>query len=161
MRPSLDVARCERHRMRRLLDMSFVRYFACGCIAASLQVATLAVLVETVRLEPVYESTIAFYFAVVVNYFLQRRFTFRSDEPHLKALPKFLAVSTFGAGINAVAFTLLSAVMHYVVAQALALLLVFSVNYALSRTLIFRAGSAGEGRGTEPARAAGRAPSGK
>ncbi|MBD9648154.1 GtrA family protein [Ensifer sp. ENS09] len=147
--------------MRRLLDMTFVRYFACGCIAASLQVATLAVLVETARLEPVYASTIAFYFAVVVNYCLQRRFTFRSDEPHLKALPKFVAVSTLGAGINAVAFTLLSTVMHYVVAQALALLLVFSVNYALSRTLIFRTGSAGEAGGTEPARAAGRASSGK
>ncbi|MFK0273892.1 GtrA family protein [Ensifer sp. NPDC090286] len=147
--------------MRRLLDMTFVRYFACGCIAASLQVATLAVLVETARLEPVFASTIAFYFAVVVNYCLQRRFTFRSDAPHLKALPKFVAVSTFGAGINAVAFLLLSTVMHYLAAQALALLLVFSVNYALSRMLIFRTGSVGEAGGTEPARAAGRASSGK
>ncbi|HEV7320003.1 MAG TPA: GtrA family protein [Ensifer sp.] len=124
--------------MRRLLDTSFFRYFVFGCIAASLQVATLALLVEIVRLAPVYASTVAFYFAVVVNYFLQRRFTFRSDEPHLQALPKFLAVSTLGAGINAVAFSLLTTVMHYVFAQALALLLVFSVNYALSRLLIFR-----------------------
>ncbi|MCA1441643.1 GtrA family protein [Ensifer sp. IC4062] len=124
--------------MKRLLDASFVRYFAFGTIAASLQVATLAFLVEIAGMGEVYASTVAFYFAVVVNYFLQRHYTFRSSEPHRLALPKFVAVSTIGAGINALAFGLLVTLMHYVVAQCLSLLLVFSVNYSLSKTLIFR-----------------------
>ncbi|OCP14875.1 hypothetical protein BBX50_00865 [Ensifer sp. LC11] len=156
-----DVAKCEGHLMRRLRDMSFFRYFAFGCIAASLQVATLALLVEVGRLGPVYASTIAFYFAVIVNYFLQRRYTFRSDEPHLRALPKFVAVSTIGAGINALAFSLLATVMHYAIAQALALLLVFSVNYAISRALIFRRREPGEASATRPATTAEPAQTGK
>ncbi|WP_179119516.1 GtrA family protein [Ensifer adhaerens] len=147
--------------MKRLRDMSFFRYFAFGSLAASLQVATLALLVEVGGLSGILASTIAFYLAVVVNYFLQRRYTFRSREPHRLALPKFVAVSTLGAGINALAFSLLAGVVHYVVAQCLSLLLVFSVNYAVSRALIFRSPRAGEGPVTQPAGPARRAETGK
>lgn len=123
--------------MKRLLDASFFRYFAFGTIAATLQVSTLAVLVEIAGMGKIYASTTAFYFAVVVNYFLQRNYTFRSSEPHRLALPKFVVVSTIGAGINALVFGLLATQLYYVVAQCLALLLVFSVNYSASKALIF------------------------
>ena len=103
-----------------------------------LQVATLAALVEVARLNETIASTAAFYIAVVVNYFLQRRYTFRSSEPHLIAMPKFVGVSTIGAAINVLIFTTLIQVMYYLVAQCISLLIVFFINYSVSRALIFR-----------------------
>ncbi|MGF6177797.1 GtrA family protein [Ensifer sp. 4252] len=115
-----------------------LRYFLFGSLAASLQVVLLIGLVETLGLNKAVASTVAFYGAVVVNYFLQSHFTFRSTERHWIAMPKFLGVSTFGALINILAFTLLLRVVHYVSAQCLSLLLVFLFNYSLSKTLVFK-----------------------
>jgi putative flippase GtrA len=106
-------------------------------MAAMLQIATLTTLVEVGRLDTVIASTLAFYIAVVVNYFLQRRYTFRSFEPHWIAMPKFVGVSTVGAVINVLVFTLLTNVMHYLIAQLISLLIVFSINYCASSVLIF------------------------
>ena len=124
--------------MSRLLDSKFLRYFAFGAMAAMLQVATLAALVEVARLDKTIASTTAFYIAVVVNYFLQRRYTFRSLEPHLIAMPKFVGVSTIGAVLNGIIFTILADVIYYLFAQGISLLIVFFINYSVSRVLIFR-----------------------
>jgi len=130
--------RCEKRSMGRFLDSKFARYFAFGAMAATLQVATLAAFVEVARVNETIASTAAFYIAVVVNYLLQRRYTFRSFEPHLTALPKFVGVSTIGAGINVVIFAILVHTMHYLFAQCISLLVVFSINYSVIRVLIFR-----------------------
>jgi len=124
--------------MNHFLDSRFLRYFVFGAMAAMLQVATLAALVEVARLDKAVASTMAFYIAVVVNYFLQRRYTFRSSERHWIAMPKFVGVSTIGAIINVLIFTLLTHVMHYLIAQFVSLLIVFAVNYSASNALIFR-----------------------
>jgi putative flippase GtrA len=124
--------------VNRLRDSKFLRYFTFGAMAATLQVATLTILVEVVLLDKVIASIAAFYFAVVVNYFLQSQYTFRSVEPHWIAMPKFISFSTIGAGVNALIFFLLIKVIHYVLAQCVALLIVFILNYGVSKTLVFR-----------------------
>ena len=124
--------------MSRIRESKFLRYFAFGAIAATLQVATLTTLVEVAHLDKMIASITAFYIAVVVNYFLQSYYTFRSVESHWIAMPKFISVSTIGAGINALTFFLLMKVMHYFPAQCTALLIVFIFNYSISKTLIFR-----------------------
>jgi putative flippase GtrA len=129
--------RREKRSMNHSQDSRFLRYFAFGSMAAMLQIATLTTLVEVGRLDTVIASTLAFYIAVVVNYFLQRRYTFRSFEPHWIAMPKFVGVSTVGAVINVLVFTLLTNVMHYLIAQLISLLIVFSINYCASSVLIF------------------------
>jgi putative flippase GtrA len=129
---------CGKRSMNRLLESRFLRYFAFGTIAATLQLAALAALVEVARLDETIASTTAFYIAVVVNYFLQKRYTFRSLEPHWIAMPKFVGVSTIGAVVNVLIFTLLVHVIHYLFAQCISLLVVFFINYSASRVIIFR-----------------------
>lgn len=124
--------------MGGILQSKIVRYFLFGSLAASLQVVMLIGLVEILGLNKVAASTVAFYGAVVVNYFVQSRFTFRSTEKHWIAMPKFLGISTFGALINIFAFTLMLRIVDYVPAQCLSLLLVFLFNYSLSKTLVFK-----------------------
>ncbi|MCV9999568.1 GtrA family protein [Pararhizobium sp. YC-54] len=124
--------------MSHVLQSRFVRYFLLGSIAAGLQVAMLIALVEIAGLNKTLGSTVAFYGAVIVNYYLQRRFTFRSAAPHWVAMPKFVGVSTLGAFINILAFSLLLGIMHYVAAQCLSLLLVFLFNFSMSKALVFK-----------------------
>lgn len=124
--------------MSYVLRSRFLSYFLFGSIAASLQVAMLIALVEIAGLNKTLGSTAAFYGAVVINYFLQRRFTFRSADPHWIAMPKFLGVSTLGAFINILAFSALLSIMHYVLAQCISLLLVFLFNFSMSKALVFK-----------------------
>jgi putative flippase GtrA len=124
--------------MNHLLDSRFLRYFVFGAMAAMLQVATLVALVEVARLDKAIATTVAFYIAVVINYFLQKRYTFRSFESHWIAMPKFMCASTVGAFINVLIFTILADVMHYSIAQFISLLIVFYINYSTSSVLIFR-----------------------
>lgn len=124
--------------MDRLKDSKFLRYFVFGAMAAALQVATLTIFVEIVGLEKVSASVAAFCLAVIVNYFLQRRYTFRSSERHWIAMPKFIAVSTVGVGINTLMFFLLTKFMHYIIAQCACLVIVFLFNYCVSRSMVFR-----------------------
>ncbi|TIS60360.1 MAG: GtrA family protein [Mesorhizobium sp.] len=130
--------RREKRSMNHFLDSRLFRYFVFGAMAAMLQVAALAALVEVAQLDKAIASTTAFYIAVVVNYFLQSRYTFRSFEPHWVAMPKFVGVSTIGAVINVIIFTILASVMHYLVAQCISLLIVFFINYSASKILIFQ-----------------------
>ncbi|KQY14942.1 hypothetical protein ASE23_25945 [Rhizobium sp. Root73] len=124
--------------MNHVLQSRFVRYFLFGSIAASLQVAMLVAIVEIAGLNKTLGSTVAFYGAVIVNYFLQRHFTFRSADPHWIAMPKFVGVSTLGALINILAFSVLLGMMHYVAAQCASLLLVFLFNFSMSKALVFK-----------------------
>ena len=126
--------------MKPVFQSSLLRYFVFGSIAASVQVVLLIALVEIVGLDKTFGSTAAFLGAVTLNYFLQRRFTFRSTDPHRIALPKFIGISTIGAFINVLAFSLLLGVMYYVAAQVISLLLVFLFNFSMSRVLVFKSG---------------------
>src|SRR5262249_53761804 len=120
------------------LESKLLRYFVFGSVAALSQLVVLAALVEIAGMDKAVASVSSFYLAVIVNYCLQKRYTFNSSESDWTALPKFLAVSTLGACINIAIFVTLLEFLHYLVAQCVALLLVFMFNYSISRMFIFR-----------------------
>ncbi|WP_274629282.1 GtrA family protein [Arvimicrobium flavum] len=127
----------ERRWPLSLLDSQFVRYFICGGVASLVHLLILALLVEIAGVQAGLASTTAFSVAVVVNYFLQSRYTFQSDEPHLIALPKFFGMAVLGGVVNLMIFLLLDQVMYYMLAQCIAILSVFLFNYTVSSRFIF------------------------
>ena len=82
--------------MARLISFGLV-----GASAALLQLFLLVLLVEFGSLEPVIASAAAYSLSAVYNYALNRRLTFRSDRPHRRAAPRFIAMVLIGLGLNA------------------------------------------------------------
>ena len=121
----------------RLRDLTIVRYFVFGSVAALVQLVALVAFVEFVGLRVPVSSTLAYATAVVVNYLLQRNFTFRSEGRHEVEFPKFVIISLGGLLINYVLMSVFSAHLYYVFAQCVSLGIVFIYNYEANRRFVF------------------------
>jgi len=72
------------------------------------------------------------------NYWLSHRFTFCSDRPHREALPRFVLMAGIGVLLNgAIVKMLTMATFNYLLSQVGATLLIFVLNYYLSKLWIF------------------------
>jgi putative flippase GtrA len=115
------------------------RYIAAGSIAVAVHYLVLVLLVEGSAIDPTLASSSGFAVGVVVNYYIQYHWTFRSTGPHGKRFPIFVAAALAMLGLNAVLFWGLHehAGMNYLVAQAVAILAVFSVNFVINSRYTF------------------------
>lgn len=123
--------------LTKITDLKIVRYFAFGCVAASVQIILLVAFVEVGGLAETLSSTLAFSVAVIVSYTLQRNFTFKSSGKHGAAFPKFVAISLGGCLLNFIVMSMLLYYVHYIVAQILALFIVFLYNFEGNRRFVF------------------------
>lgn len=121
----------------------FVRFSLIGGVATALQYAILIALVETALADAVAASTIGFAISALVNYALNRSFTFRSSKSHAEALPKFGTVALLGLALNASLLWLfhVAAGLHYLPAQLLATGGTLSCTFTLNRSWTFSASS--------------------
>lgn len=124
--------------IRSFYESTFVRYAAVGACAALIQLSLLALFVEVLSAPPLLASTMALSIAIVFNYSLQRRVTFKSRAKHHVAGPRFLAITLSTLAGNAVLFSLLSAALPYLIAQVLTLGTIFPINYQLNKRITFR-----------------------
>ena len=117
----------------------FLRFAGVGVIGTIGHYATLIFVVEILDYDPVLGSTIGFLTGALINYFLNRHFTFTTDARHSVALPKFIAVATVGMVINAMVMAAMSAYLtvHYLVAQVIATGLVLIWNFAANKYWTF------------------------
>jgi putative flippase GtrA len=115
-----------------------LRYFVCGSVAVAVNVAVLTFSVEVLGIREILASCAGFLSAVVVNFWLQRRFTFRSNTPVGSGVVLFLAFATATLVLNLAVFSVLTHFVHYVAAQLIATLLMFLVNFQLNRKFTFR-----------------------
>ena len=116
------------------------RYGVVGIVGTPAHYLTLILLVEAGGIEPVYATIVGSAVGALVNYLLNRRYTFKSAKAHLDAGPKFFMVA-LGTGIlNAVlvylGVDLLD--MHYLFVQIVATLIVFLSNFILNSAWTFR-----------------------
>ena len=122
----------------------FARFSAVGGIATGIQYAVLVLLVQTGIADAVSASSAGFVLSALANYALNRRFTFRSLQPHADALPRFVLVATAGLVINAALVWCfhVAVALHYLAAQVLATLGTLVWNFALNRAWTFPVSSA-------------------
>ena len=121
-----------------VFNSRLVRYFAAGTFATLVQFASLVVLVELLHISEIVAVVEAFSTGVVVNYGLQRRFTFRSATSHSNAALRFFAIAVLSAMVNSTLFGLLNAYLSYILAQFIATFALFLINYELNRKFTFR-----------------------
>ena len=106
----------------RNLPLEFRRFLVVGAGTTGIQYLVLIIGVEALGTNATAASTTGFALSAIVNYLLNYRYTFASSASHLVAASRFVAISTFGLGMNAVLMWLLTQQVQwpYVVAQLIA-----------------------------------------
>ena len=122
-----------------MLLKQFLRFTGVGVIGTAGHYAILIIVVEVFSGDPVAGSTLGFLGGAIINYFLNRIFTFDSDASHVVALPKFLTVAAVGMAINVAIMAVLTKVfaIQYLLAQITATLLVLIWNFLANRYWTF------------------------
>lgn len=117
----------------------FLTFAGVGAIGTAGHYMTLLVLVELFSVAPVYATTFGFIVGAVINYFLNYKYTFRSDKPHTEALIKFFVIAILGAVINSMIMYLGVSYtkINYIIAQFFATGLVLLWNYLLNKYWTF------------------------
>lgn len=78
-----------------------LHYAAVGACGTGLHYLVMAALMLALGLAPIAASTGGALCGAAVNYGLNYRFTFRSQQRHRRALPRFALVAALGVGLNA------------------------------------------------------------
>ena len=120
--------------------MAFARYTLAGGVATAVHYAVLMALVELAQAPPPLGAAIGALCGAAVAYLGNRHFTFAGTTvAHAHAVPRFLLVAVLGAALNAAIVWVGNTVLgwHYLLAQALATLLVLFLTYRLNRHWTF------------------------
>ncbi|MBN2885132.1 MAG: GtrA family protein [Chromatiaceae bacterium] len=120
-----------------------LRFGLVGALATALHYVLLIALVQLAGWSALAASSLGFSLSALLNYALNRRFTFRSRRAHGEALPRFALVAASGLALNALLLAALIEVgAHYLIAQVLATALVLLWNFSLNHRWSFREPSA-------------------
>jgi putative flippase GtrA len=90
------------------------------------------------RLVDYVANALGFAVSVMTNYYLNRRWTFRSTGRVASELPKFVAVSLIAYAGNLAVFSLARTQLGPVVSQLIAIAVVMPVNYVANKLWSFR-----------------------
>ena len=114
-------------------------YALVGVLATSVHYLVLVMLVEAAGIDAGAAAGFGAACGARVAYAGNRRFTFASDAPHARALPRFLAVAAAGIAASAVLVRAGTAWLGlpYLLPQVVATALVFAGGYALNRRWSF------------------------
>lgn len=131
------------HCISRNVSWHLIRQLACfagiGTVGTSAHYLALIILVQLAGVNPILASAVGFALGGLVNYFLNYRITFHSNRLHHEAMLRFFTVASLGAGLNALimALTTMLFMLHYLLGQAIATVLVFTWNFFVNRSWTF------------------------
>lgn len=115
------------------------RFIIVGVLSTATTYLFLVILVESFDTNPVKASVIGYIAAGVLNYLLNRNYTFQSGRSHRSAGPRHAVVILAGLLLNTLVMHAGVQLMgiHYAITQFIAICLVFSVSFTLGRTWTF------------------------
>jgi putative flippase GtrA len=127
------------------LGARFTRFAMVGAVGTAAHYLTLIALVEVAGTGGVIATTAGFIVGLVVNYVLNRRYTFASRRPHRSAFWRFALVAVCGMVMNGAifAFATGSLQMHYLLSQVLATVIVLGWNFIANAFWTFGGRDAG------------------
>jgi putative flippase GtrA len=127
-------------RPLHLVVTQFFKFACVGVCGTAAAYSALIALVEVFKVPVIAATTVGFVVGAIVNYILNRRFTFVSEANHAVALPKFLTVAAFGAAINAfmVGWLVEHGGVHYLIAQICATATVLVWNFVANTLWTFK-----------------------
>ncbi|MDX9740769.1 MAG: GtrA family protein [Gammaproteobacteria bacterium] len=119
------------------------RYLTAGAVGTLVHYAVLILAVSGLKLSPVLGTSLGALLGAIVNYISNYHYTFASGAEHTKALPRFLAMASFGLAINAgIVGVIVRLGFHYLVAQVVATCFVAILTFIVSKTWIFQTSKA-------------------
>ncbi|MBT4191843.1 MAG: GtrA family protein [Candidatus Diapherotrites archaeon] len=127
-------------KIQKLLEKKFFRYCFCGGIAAIVDLGLFFILNELFLVHYLIALTISFPIAIIVNYALQRRVTFKSKGQKRVQVPIFFAIQIGGWALNA-ALTALQVEIFGVwptFARLVAGILVIVYTYSSNKKITFK-----------------------
>lgn len=115
------------------------RFLGVGAAATAVHYGLMTGLVEMASWPPVLAAVAGFVAGAVVNYLLNRRYTFASRRAHREGAPRFVLMLIFACTLNAaLVWALIHGFgWHYLVAQAVATGAVLVTNYLTLRYWVF------------------------
>ena len=130
-----------------MLARQFLRFAVVGAIGTTGHYLTLVLLVELAGADAVPASLAGFVVGALINYQLNRSYTFGSDVAHRIALPKFFTIAAAGAVLNTLIMfmAIYQLGLHYFLSQVLATGMVLVWGFLGNRLWTFR--SAGNEQG--------------
>jgi putative flippase GtrA len=122
------------------IGKQFVAYTGAGAIGTAAHYLTLILLVELLRVPPLFASSAGAIAGALVNYVLNYKFIFKSDKSHAEAMTKFLIVAAAGFCINFLLMWLLvnKLLVNYLIAQVITTGVVLVTNYTANRIWTFK-----------------------
>ena len=118
----------------------FLKFAHSGAIGTLGHYAVLWWAVDGVGLDPVAGSALGALVGAGINYLLNYHWTFISQLPHSRTLPRFLAIAGVSFALNTWLMALLVSrtSLHYLVAQVVVTMICMAINYLASRFWAFR-----------------------
>lgn len=125
--------------MASVVSVAFGRYLRVGAAATAAHYAVLVALVEMTGAPAAPSAAVGATTGALVAYAGNRLYTFASRTPHLRALPRFLAVAAFGSAASGTLVWTGTAIagLHYLAAQVIATLFVLGSGFMLNRRWSF------------------------
>ena len=124
--------------------IKFFVFATVGVVGTAAHYLVLYQLVESYGIDPVTASGCGAIAGLIVNYLLNYILTFKSQQSHLKAFPKFALIAGIGFSLNLGLMTLLTPHFYYLYAQIVTTLLVLIWNFLGNSLWTFRAGKHGK-----------------
>lgn len=129
----------EQSQLRPKWQLQFIQFAGVGVIGTVAHYVLLVMLVEVLGTNAVAASTAGATLGALVNYLLNRRYTFRSKKRHREALARFLIIAASGLALNASFMLILVEILslYYLLAQVLSTGLVLVWNFVGNRFWTF------------------------
>lgn len=120
------------------MDLKVFRFFIMGLLATIVHYSVLLALVELYGIYPVTASGCGAVAGLFVNYFLNYRFTFRSNLPHGKTFSKYFVIAMTGLMLNLGLMALFTPYVFYFYAQLMATAIVFAWSFLANSLWTFK-----------------------
>lgn len=131
---------------RASLPLQFVIFAVVGAASTACHFAALWTLHQPLGVNLIVATTVGYVVGAVVNYLLNRRFTFSTSRTgHEAAVPRFATVALAGMALNAGIMALLARLapeVNFLLRQCVATGIVLVFNFVLNRQWTFRHGDA-------------------
>lgn len=123
-----------------MIDHSVIRFGLVGSVNTVVGYAVILLLHYGFGVGPVLANVGGYGTGAALSYWLNRRFTFGSDRPHVQALPRFVAAiaSCFALNLVVLEVGVSMLALPVALAQALAMISFTLAFYLVTRFLVFR-----------------------
>lgn len=116
-----------------------ISFIMVGGTATLIQFLLLILFVDSLAINATLASACAFCLSAVVNYLLNYKLTFNSQQSHAVTLPKFCVTAALGLAFNTLFFIIGQYLLdHYLLAQCFATGITLVINFALHKFWIYR-----------------------